>query len=242
MKKDLVTFDLDQTLYDFDFTFEQAMETSFLKQTGQELIPFSQWFHCFQEENRKLWPAFESGKLDIHIFRQKRYFNTMAYFKRETTIEEAEQFHQDYLINFYEKMRPFEGVFSLLDFLVKKECRLGLISNGPADTQYEKIKRLELESYFNRENMFISEELGIAKPNPNIFYECEKKLAPFNGSKIHVGDAWSHDVIGARNAGWQAIYFNHNDKGRPITELNKAVMDIHHLNELEQWFKAKWKG
>ena len=45
---------------------------------------------------------------------------------------------------------------------------LAIISNGPSDTQYEKLRCLGLQNYFLKEKIFISEEVASAKPEQAI--------------------------------------------------------------------------
>jgi putative hydrolase of the HAD superfamily len=52
---------------------------------------------------------------------------------------------------------------------------------------------------------------GIAKPDRRIFEHvlAELGVAPADaGVPIHIGDAWAADVVGAREAGWRAVWFS----------------------------------
>ena len=58
----LVSFDIDDTLYNFKDTFQQAMDVAFqqlVKKEGRN-VTFSTWFKVFQDCNQRLWPRFEA--------------------------------------------------------------------------------------------------------------------------------------------------------------------------------------
>jgi FMN phosphatase YigB (HAD superfamily) len=62
---------------------------------------------------------------------------------------------------------------------------------------------------------FISDGLGVAKPDPYIFeYVARKKqIAP--SRLIYVGDSWTNDVVPPIVSGWNSIWYNH--RNRPQT-------------------------
>jgi putative hydrolase of the HAD superfamily len=51
-----------------------------------------------------------------------------------------------------------------------------------------------------------SGRVGIEKPDPRIFTHALAALGA-SGPGIHVGDSWAADIVGARGAGWRAIWF-----------------------------------
>jgi putative hydrolase of the HAD superfamily len=53
--------------------------------------------------------------------------------------------------------------------------------------------------------------VGIDKPDSRIFEHAAKALGVPLAEIVHVGDAWEADVIGARSAGAQAIWFAPTD-------------------------------
>ena len=66
------------------------------------------------------------------------------------------------------------------------------------------------------EELFISSELGVEKPDPNIFRAVEKKMNEGPSSFLHLGDSHSRDFEGARAAGWSALLY-----GKPIIETSQ---------------------
>src|SRR5512137_756886 len=75
------------------------------------------------------------------------------------------------------EIKLYPDVFEfLLNVREKTSCNLGIITDGLAVKQYEKILRLGIDSFFP--DVFISDEIGIRKPNPKMFtWALEKTKA-----------------------------------------------------------------
>ena len=92
---------------------------------------------------------------------------------------------------------------------------IGLITNGPAEVQREKIGLLHLWPHIDF--AVISGEVGVEKPDPAIFRKALEtgKAAPEDA--IYIGDSPEHDMEGARNAGIPRIWMNRSGKRWPLT-------------------------
>ncbi len=84
--------------------------------------------------------------------------------------------------------------------------RLGLITNGPSWSQRPKIERFDLASYMHA--IIVSEEVGVAKPDPQIFHLALNALAVAPDEALFVGDSPENDLRGAALAGMPAIWVN----------------------------------
>lgn len=100
---------------------------------------------------------------------------------------------------------------------------LGVLTNGNAD-----VRRLGLADYF--QFALCAEELGIGKPDPKPFREALKRAGVEPQQAVHIGDHPSDDIAGARRAGLQAIWFNPARKTWEGEEAPSAI--IHSLAEL----------
>lgn len=91
--------------------------------------------------------------------------------------------------------------------------RLGLVTNGPSWSQRPKIKRFDLGSYMHA--IIVSEEVGVAKPDPQIFHIALNALAVVPGEALFVGDSPENDLRGAAQAGMPAIWVNRHGATLP---------------------------
>jgi FMN hydrolase / 5-amino-6-(5-phospho-D-ribitylamino)uracil phosphatase len=82
---------------------------------------------------------------------------------------------------------------------------LGVITNGNAD-----VRRLGLADYFRF--ALCAEELGIGKPDPHPFQTALQRANVEAGQAVHIGDHPGDDIAGARAAGLRAIWFNPQGK------------------------------
>lgn len=72
--------------------------------------------------------------------------------------------------------------------------------------QHHKINNSNLSSYF--QNVFTAEKLGYKKPHPIIFEKALELSKAIAAESVMIGDSLEADVLGAQNAGMEAIHFN----------------------------------
>lgn len=126
--------------------------------------------------------------------------------------------------------RRAPGVAGVLRHLRQKGYRLGVVSNTgfPAGQVLRQVLAADgMLLYF--EAFAFSDELGIRKPNPEIFRPVLERLGVEPAAAAHIGDRPGVDVAGAHAAGMRAIRYAglHDEPGPPEAE---AV--IHDFREL----------
>ena len=94
---------------------------------------------------------------------------------------------------------------------VLKLCRahrlpLALVTNGPADMQHGAVWKVGLGSYFKHLVISGDAAVGVRKPDPRIFGLACAGLEVKPVETVMVGDNLEADVLGALNAGMQAVY------------------------------------
>lgn len=116
----------------------------------------------------------------------------------------------------------FPEVHPTLEILADR-FTLGVLTNGNAD-----VRRLGLADYFRF--ALCAEELGVGKPDPTPFREALKRAGVEASAAVHIGDHPSDDIAGARRAGMRAIWFNPN--GKPWAGEEEPSAEIRSLAEL----------
>lgn len=110
------------------------------------------------------------------------------------------------------------------------QYQLGVITNGNAD-----VRRLGLADYFSF--ILCAEELGVGKPDPKPFQEALSRSGMQAAQAVHIGDHPGDDIAGARAAGWRAVWFNPENKA--WAGGDEADAQIRSLGELplllEHW-------
>lgn len=113
-------------------------------------------------------------------------------------------------IEFINCIVAMNGVNDVLGELKKMGLKLGLITNGSVLMQGQKIEKLNIQNYFD--SIIISDAVKIKKPDPRIFQLSLDELCVKAGEAIYVGDNPRNDVIGALDAGLNAIWLKGEDE------------------------------
>jgi putative hydrolase of the HAD superfamily len=107
-----------------------------------------------------------------------------------------------------------------------------LITNGPADVQREKLDLLGLRAHVDF--ALISGELGIAKPEPEIFREGLRLAGVRAEQALFVGDSPEFDIAGARASGIRSVWVNRTGRAwnHPDPPPDHEVADLASLRPL----------
>lgn len=117
----------------------------------------------------------------------------------------------------------FDGVEDVLVEL-KKKYKLAIVTNGRISCQMDKIKRTNIDSYFD--SIVISEQV-VKKPKKEIYEKAINDLGLGAEDVVFVGDTFSTDIIGAHRAGMEAIWIT------PFQQPCSAnIRQIRHIKEL----------
>ena len=107
----------------------------------------------------------------------------------------------------------FDDALPVLDKLRARGIALAAITNGPHDTQSDKVRRTGLEPYFDV--VACSSAVGHAKPDPAIFRFVLDKLGVAPDAAWHIGDSLPNDVAGAIATGLTSVWINRDAAQRP---------------------------
>ena len=133
-----------------------------------------------------------------------------------------------------------EAVFSMVrDGVSTEDPRavrpVGIVTNGPTEVQRAKLELLEVDRLVDF--VLVSEEFGVAKPDPEIFREALRLAGVKPEEAIFVGDSVEFDMAGARAAGIPTVWVNRDE--RPWTEPGPPpTRQIRSLAELPQLLGA----
>jgi putative hydrolase of the HAD superfamily len=129
-----------------------------------------------------------------------------------------------------ELAQPFPGSLEALRILRNKGIRMGLITNGDAQFQRPKIHRFGLDQFFDP--ILIESELGIGKPEKQIFLYALKQLGASPAQAWMVGDNLRLDIQPAQELGMNTVWVDYDKKGLPADSPVVPSSIIHSLMEL----------
>ncbi len=201
-----IFFDLDRTLWDFDAAAEVAFERIYEKYNLKSLgIPSAHEFHeVYHPLNEQLWVQYRADKITKDDLNRTRFVLPLEHYGIHDT-DLADHLSEDYVYWSPRIVRLVPGTMELLEYL-KPKYHLHLITNGFQEVQHTKLSGSGLEPYF--ETLTVSEEVGVKKPNPEIFHYALRKAGAKAEDSLMIGDEMAVDIDGARAAGMDTLLFH----------------------------------
>ena len=205
-----IVFDLDNTLID-----RQRAFTEMLKDRIELTLPEDKK-HLKEQAIQDILMWDDNGTVSRSVS-FKKYCD-----KYEVTCMTSEELSTYWTTISGSVVYLFDDVIDVIAYL-KTKYRLAILTNGSPISQRRKLESTGILNMF--ELSVVSGEVGIDKPDPRIFdVMCERmKVKPEDC--LYVGDNYANDVLGARNAGWNAIYLNRlrlaSDETQMIDSLEK---------------------
>lgn len=205
-----IFFDLDHTIWDFETNSLKALQQIFTEEKLAELgVPSFDEFHItYKPINDRYWSKYHNGFATKEEVRVNRFTETLAQFG-VNDLELARRMAHSYVSLSPRMTALFPDAHEVLQYLQSKYS-LHLITNGFAEVQWIKIENSGLRPFF--EHIIISEEVGTQKPDKEIFEIAMHRAFTSPEECLMIGDNFNTDIIGARNAGMDQVYFNPNHK------------------------------
>lgn len=216
-------FDLDHTLWDTDTNAKNSLDEMFglfdLHKHG--IQSREDFIEKYLAINNRLWTDYSLGKIKKGYLRNGRFELTLEKFG----IVNVELVNM--LSDFFVERTPYRNMLipfaeKLLQHL-KPNYKLYIITNGFKEAQHRKLKSSSIDHFFD--DVFISEEIGCHKPNPDIFYFAIEKAEAQRENCLMIGDNIETDIHGAIAAGMDCIYLN-------VHSVKHNLNVIHETNSL----------
>ncbi|MCR5031714.1 MAG: HAD family hydrolase [Lachnospiraceae bacterium] len=220
-------FDMDDTLYLRKDPYIRAYRDMF----SSFLLDEEELYRVSRKWSEITFRRQKQGEVSLEQMHVDRVVSTFREMGREVSVKEALAFQDRYAYH-QDHITLREGTEKVLSYLNEKGAFLGLLSNGPSDHQRAKYRALGLAAYIPEDQVLISGDLGIHKPDVGIFhaYEdiIEKKGFETDKSRICIiGDSLETDIAGGRGAGWMTILLRNpglEEKAEAQPDLEAADM------------------
>lgn len=224
MKYEIIIFDADETLFDFKKSERDAFKNTMLEFD----IEYDENHHLtiYQGINSSIWKEFEKGLITQEKLKVERFKRLSD--KLNAGFDENE-FAKAYMKNLSNASFLYDDSIELVESL-HKDFRLTIVTNGLKDVQDNRIRKSIIAKYF--EDIVVSEEVKVAKPDPKIFEHVLNNIKHTDKSKVlMVGDSLTSDIQGGINFGVDTCWFNPN-KNENKTSI-KPTYEISSLMELK---------
>ena len=220
-----VFLDLDDTLLDFQKAERIAISKAFNK---LNIVYDDKLIERYIQINLHCWKALERGEMsrdEVLIGRFKILFSEL---KINVSATLAQNAYEEFLSREHDFLPEAKEL--LAEFEKTNKYDLYIATNGIPEVQKPRIRDAKIAPYFKK--IFISEEIGYAKPDGRFFEKCFCLIPNFKKEEtIIVGDSLSSDIQGGINAGILTCHFN--PKNQPYNNI-KPDYTINNLSKLPE--------
>lgn len=228
-----IIFDVDDTMYDQALSFHRTFQNLFdEKLTYDEL---DKLYRSSRKHSEILFDKSEAGEITELEWQTGRITAACNEFGIPINEKKALAFHEMYVAE-QQKITLFPEMEELLEKLAGQGRQLGVLTNGEEGHQAMKIKQLEIGRWIPEMSIFISGSYGHAKPKREIFEIVEQRLGLDKANTVYIGDSFEKDIVGAKQAGWQAIWMNHRKRNLPADTAFKPDKEVYSAGELLELF------
>lgn len=222
-----VLIDIDDTLFSFDVYVREALKEGLPKFGIAEYR--EEMEAVFHRVNTGLWRSMERGEINYEQLYGRRFND---FFEALGVNGDGPAFEAYFRGKLRESASPMEGARELVEYLAGKYI-LCAASNGPFDQQENRLRVGGLLPHFS--HLFISEDLGVSKPDPRFFETAMARLRA-GGQDITpqecvmIGDSLTSDMAGGIAAGMKTIYYDHRRTGK--TDGKTVDHIVTHLRDI----------
>ena len=223
----IILWDVDGTLLDFHAAESAAIRSLFqdfgLGECTDEMI------RQYSQINDGFWQRLERNE----ITKQQVLVGRFETFFSETGIDPglAPAFNQQYQPRLGDTIVFRDDSLNIVKAM-KEKVRQYVVSNGTIVAQAKKLRLSGLGELMD--GIFLSEELGVEKPNIGFFDKVFSTIRPENLSEVMiVGDSLTSDMQGGINAGIRTCWYNPDRKPLPVGyPVDHIIHDLHELEAL----------
>ncbi len=221
-KYNKIIFDADNTLFDFDRAEATALVNTlqhFKMPAPDGLIQF------YRRMNVAMWQQLDAKRITIAQLKQQRAEQIFEFVGGANTDHQTFSLH--YLDELARHQFLLKSVAETLS-LLSPHCDMAIITNGLARVQKPRFENSTIQPYFGA--LVISEEVGMAKPDPEIFaHTCDLMNWSDPKEVMMVGDNYRCDIQGAADFGMRTCWFNLRQQ---VHNYQDHHHEIHHFGEL----------
>lgn len=223
--------DWDDTIGDFALSEKCALTTMFELHGLYQYTDLETFVNSYSEHNKALWLLYGRSEVTKDMLKFDRFLYPLTQAcslpENSETRVLARRMCEDFLrmTNHFAALRP--GADEFVRKLAER-YPLTIVTNGFVEAQYFKLHKSGLEDYF--QHVILSEEVGAQKPNPLIFQEALRVNNLQPEEVLMIGDSYTSDVEGARNAGIDQMWLRHTDD--PVPDGHTATYIVHSYDDI----------
>ena len=215
-----IFLDWDDTIGDWTTAEHRALQDIYAHyQLNRLYSTFEDYLNAYKPYNLELWTMYGRGEVKKEKLHFERFYRPLitARSDLQKLTANVENMAHEMGAEFLRLTNKYFCLMPDADRVVKylaAKYPLTIISNGFKEVQYYKFEHSGLAKYFT--HTLISEEIGINKPQPDIFRIALQRNSITAEQAIMVGDSYSSDIAGAKAAGIDQIWVT-NERVKELT-------------------------
>ena len=222
-----ILWDVDATLLDFHAAEKAAILKLFrqfhLGECTEEML------QRYANINRGYWERLERGELtrdQVLVGRFQEFFE-----KEELDVSAAPAFNEAYQSSLGDTIVYRDDSYHIIKSL-RGKVKQYVVSNGTIVAQEKKLRLSGLGELMD--GVFLSEELGIEKPNKAFFDKVFKEIGDMDRDTVLiVGDSLTSDIRGGNNAGIRTCWYNPGNAALiEGVHVDYEITDLHEVYDL----------
>ena len=220
----VILWDVDATLLNFEKAEEAGIRGCFREYNLGECT--DEMLEVYKKINRGYWQMMERGEIEKTVLLVKRFEDFLNAYGLD--VSAATGINELYQVLLGDTVVFYDHALETVQALKGKVLQCA-VTNGTKVAQDRKLKNSGLEKEFD--HIFISEVVGIEKPNKGFFdavFAVIGKYAP--EEVLIVGDSLTSDIQGGVNAGIKTCWFN--PKGVENTSNLRPDYEIRNIGEV----------
>jgi len=199
-----VYFDLDGTLLDYEVPFQERFTRT---------VPVDPTDEMVETYSDRVLEGITQIKSDPF----ERAFSAVC--ERYSLDADPETLAAEFVDREVGATRLDPAVRRLVESLAKRH-QFGVLTNGDGYMQRRKLEEHGLDDLADA--VVISNEVGVRKPNPQIFETAKERLPA--ESYLYVGDTFEEDIAPAREAGFETVYIGDDRPDAPVSARRTAAL------------------
>jgi len=223
----IILWDIDGTLLDFHAAEHKAIKTLFahfdLGECTDEMI------QRYATINRSYWERLERGEVTKPRVLVGRFEDFFCSEGIDTSI--ASEFNEAYQLSLGDTIVFCDDSYNIVKSL-KGKVKQYAVSNGTVVAQTKKLRLSGLGELFD--GVYLSEYLGVEKPNVEFFNKVFANVGPINKEEVMiVGDSLTSDICGGNNAGILTCWYNPSNTACNVDyKIDYEITDLHQIYDI----------
>jgi putative hydrolase of the HAD superfamily len=228
---DTVLFDLDDTLLDDSSAYKRAARRVAEEVAAERGVDADRLFREYVLQANGFWKKLSQEHLTMPIHDARAQLWSDALVASGVPVDPvlAERCGERYTRYRAGNLELFPGALDLVQALRAHGCKIGIVTNGFAATHNEKVDRSGLRLHVDA--LFLADEMGMVKPDPEIFRLACRTLGSEPARTAMVGDRYDRDITGAAEVGLFTVLVDVHaiplpEGARPPDVVVNAIGDV----------------